>query len=159
MKPEKLSQETFAPYGTVISEKKEHCDVENEQFAFYANIALFDIPGEGTVGILEGKQREMVLKCMERHVKTPEILFQIYRDAILFVGRSDGYGTDIKDIKAFLLQQGQTVIMAPGIWHWVPYPVDADRCITQVIFKKGTSDTDYEIAELPEVIRISERKE
>jgi len=154
MKPEKLTQETFAPYGTVLSERREPCDAGNEQFAFNADVALFEIPGGGTVGILEGKQREVILKCMERHVKTPEILFQMSGDAILFVGRSDDHGTEIKAINAFLFKQGQSVLMAPGTWHWVPYPVDAKSCVTQVIFNRGTSDSDCEIVELPEFIRL-----
>lgn len=154
MKAEKLTKETFAPYGKLLSKKKECYDADNEEFAFSANITYFDIAGEGTVGLLEGKKREITLKCMERHIKTPEILFQIKSDSILFVGKSESDSAEIKEIKPFLLKQGDTVLMDPGIWHWVPFPVDTDRCVTQVIFKKATSETDCEVVELRKAVHL-----
>lgn len=154
MKLEQLTSETFAPYGKVLNQRKEDPDAENNQFTFDADITFFEWAGEGTVGILEGKRRELVLTCMERHVNTPEILFQLSGEAILAVSKPNIDSQEITGVQTFLLRQGQSILMAPGTWHWVPYPAGGDSCLTQVIFKRGTSETDCQIIDMPEAVRL-----
>lgn len=158
MKTEKLTTEAFAPYGSILSQKRSGGSVDNAEFTYTADPAVFELGGEVTAGILEGKSRAVILEKMERHLDTPEILFQILEDGILFVGTSKGGPAGIGNIKPFSLKQGDTVLLYPGTWHWVPFPEKAEKCVTQVIFKSGTSDSDCQIMDLPEPLVLSEGK-
>jgi ureidoglycolate lyase len=100
------------------------------------------------VGILTGHQREIKQEMVERHSDTMEILIQLENDAVVFLGKPASSGDEVGEIQAFEFNRGEAVALDEGVWHWVPYPVNAADCKTLVIFKEGTSANDCVIKEL-----------
>jgi len=154
LRVEELTKDSFKNYGKLLSEPKVTADAESEVFRFSADIDTFEIAGKTTVGVLEGKKREFTLSCLERHTETPEILFAIKGDSVLCVGDPRSNGDNVDGIRAFFMKQGDTVIMNKGTWHWVPFPVNVDVSLTQVIFKAETGANDMEMVVFPNAIEI-----
>ena len=156
MKLEVLTSESFADYGYLLNGTKQEPDADTPSYTYYADIVKFHMDGGITAGVLEGKKREIELTCMERHKQTPEILIAIQADTVLFVGLSNNHTSEITGIKAFLFKERDVIMMKEGTWHWVPFPTNMEKSITQVIYKNDTGKNDYQLETIAEPIRLDE---
>lgn len=154
MKPIIITEESIKGYGYLLSESKKDPILNNDHFKYISDVYKLMVDGEMTVGILFGRKREMVLKNLERHKETVEILVQLENDSVVFFAKQNDQRDSIKDIKAFYFNSGQAVVLNKGTWHWGPFPITEPECKTLIVFKKGTSQNDCDIRDLEEGIKI-----
>jgi ureidoglycolate lyase len=154
VKPVILTEESIKGYGYLLSESKKDPILNNEHFKYISDVYKLMVDGEMTVGILFGRKREMVLKNLERHKETVEILVQLENDSVVFFAKQNDQRDSIKDIKAFYFNSGQAVVLNQGTWHWGPFPIAKPECKTLIVFKEGTSQDDCEIRNLEEDVII-----
>lgn len=149
-----LTAANFKDYGYIIHNTGAKADADNEEFTYWGKVSQLKMGGVTSTGILCCHQRELIIKKMERHVNTPEVLVAVEGDSLICLSRPSNKDDEIKDIKAFYLKQGSAVALNAGAWHWVPFPINCEMSKFIVVFTQGTEDNDLEIKDLDEKIRI-----
>lgn len=92
---------------------------------------------------------------MERHLKTPEMLSAVDGDVIVCVAPpQEAPGGAFKDLRAIALRKGQSIVMAKGAWHWIPFPTGKANALVLVVFQTGTGDEDLYISDLADPASI-----
>jgi len=154
MVAQQLSKQGFANWGDYISANDRNNVLVEEDFHYVGNIAVFPLEGDVSASVLIPCKREIVLWKMERHKDTAEVCVALKNDSVFFVAQDCDGHPDIDNIQAFYLRQGDTIVFKAGIWHWVPFPVEADQC-KLLIYKNNTGDDDFYLEELTEPIKIA----
>ena len=120
---------------------------DTDALTFWSDLAEVEMGGDISLGVLTVKQRPLVCDMLERHVGGPEILIPLDTCGMVVPLAP---ATDTNDPKAvpstekiqvFLLDGSKALILNPGIWHWVPYPLVATSTFA-VIQGKGTYKED-----------------
>ena len=128
-----LTVQGFEPYGTLLApplEPDEHT-VYSETFTFYRNRCTFrSEDGILGVGVSHILKRPFRSASMERHFTTDEINVPLNGDMVALFAKPTSDDPeelpDINQVEAFLLHQGQAVVIKKGVWHWCPMPVTHD---------------------------------
>jgi ureidoglycolate hydrolase len=140
---QELSKEVFAPWGYFVS-RSDTTGISHLSTANYmGNLAAFDLGGRVSLSILNPFKREPVLKFMELHRETHEICVALYQDCIVTAARDNAGEPDPASLEAFYLKEGDTVVYAPGVWHWVPFAARAGECAQLIIYKDQTGANDF----------------
>ena len=153
-----LTAEAFSKFGRVIEVPNSKPLVERENVKFWGTIATFKVDGEAEIGICVVKKDSNILKFMERHVQTPEVIIPIKGDFVLPVAISknlddrDEY-PKAEDVEAFYIRDEQALILNKGVWHYAPLPVE-NKASFFVIFKKETTRRDLDVKEISEEVKI-----
>jgi len=98
------------------------------------------------IGLLALKKREMLIGELECHRETEEILIPIDGDFVASVcacDREPKSTIPVAEVKAFVLKRGQCMVLKPGIWHVVPFPLKGESSVI-LIFGKDTVEKDLE---------------
>ncbi len=158
LKPRELTKEGFGPYGTIIAPPGDAVAAADEShFAFYPVVSAEELSGSEMFANLVCKYRPFILKKLERHLETPEMLCALSGDSLLCVAAPSANPEilSLDDVRVFTIRQSQAVLLKPGCWHWIPYPLQKGPSLFLLLFKDGTGDNDLEIAVLPEEYNIS----
>lgn len=136
IKLQPLTQEAFVPYGTLLAMPLEADEktVFSENFTFYRNRCIFQCEdGKIGVGISQILKRPFRAGSMERHFTTDELNAPLDGDMIALFAKHESMDReelpDFTRIEAFILKQGQAVLIKKGVWHWCPMPVDHDTAM------------------------------
>ncbi len=152
-----LSKAEFAPYGKILT-LNDIADFtplgEGDDFTWTGTSEEFAIGGAGCSGMLLCRPRKMAVEKMEHHVGTVEILVAVEQDYVLCVAPKCVPEPEMDKVKAFKVKQGTVLMMDPGCWHWIPFPMAEKMAKVLVIFKDKTGDEDLVFADLPEVVEI-----
>ncbi len=152
-----LSAAEFAPYGKILT-LDDIADFNplaaGDDFTWTGTSEGFAIGGAGCSGMLLCRPREMVVEKMEHHVGTVEILVAVQQDYVLCVAPRHTPAPEMDKVKAFKVKQGTVLMMDPGCWHWILFPLTEKMARVLVIFKDKTGDEDLVFADLPEVVEI-----
>jgi mannose-6-phosphate isomerase-like protein (cupin superfamily) len=106
--------------------------------------------------ILLSHQRKPILKKLQRHRRTPEILVALQGDSVICVAEPSS-GARIRSVKTFLVKEGDAIAMRAGTWHWLPFPTKVEECKFLVMFASDTESSDLETRDLPENLKITYR--
>jgi ureidoglycolate lyase len=150
-----LDADTFAPFGLVVSPPPgEPTAVVDGALKYWADVVTVPHITEPIgVGYCTVAKRPFIQTCAERHMHTAELLQPMKGAMIVVVGPAvhpeqprqlpplDGFA-------AFRVEEGQAVVLNPGVWHYAPFAVNAPICLT-VIFKAGTSQADAIVVDFP----------
>ena len=130
---------------------------DTEEFAYWGKITELEMTEKVSTGFLVCRKREGVIKSLERHTRTPEILVALEGDSLICMARPESLsGADqIEGIQAFHVRQGEAFVMHVGTWHWVPFPISQEESKFLVVFASGTEADDLEVRDLADVIKIS----
>jgi ureidoglycolate hydrolase len=113
------------------------------------------MPAGLCAGRLECVARARSLVKMERHLRTPEMLSAVDGDAVLCVAPpQEPREGKLNDLRAILLRRGQTVVLAKGAWHWIPFPTGPSNVHFMVVFRNGTGEDDLHICDLADFATI-----
>lgn len=154
--PIELNEESFIDYGHVITKTHLSPDADNDEFKYWSKVTEFKIDGPVSTGILCPNNREMIVKCFERHINTIEVLVSLEGDSIICVGKKSTCDDEkIQGVQAFYIKQGDGIAIDEGIWHWVPYPIDKTGSKFLVMFESGTEDNDLQVKNLLDEIGIN----
>jgi ureidoglycolate hydrolase len=151
----RVTPETFAGLGQVVFKPTDQPTVTRPGLRFWSRVAAMDIPGEVEMGVLELTAQDFVFDSLERHVRTPEMFIPLQGVAIMPIGLgsgADGFPRP-EEIKGFLIDSETSIIMNPGVWHWIPYPLSpvASYLIPALV---GTPTEDREVRLLAEPLRF-----
>jgi ureidoglycolate hydrolase len=144
----------FKPYGYVISATKGKPLARNMELTYWSKVSFLKMGKIVSAGVLFVHERGAVVRSLERHRKTPEVLVALEGDSLVCFGKPSSSHGKIQGIKAFYVRQGQAICMHTGTWHWAPFPVNAKKCKFLVLFATDTETSDLEIRDLPEEVRI-----
>ncbi len=153
IKPLEFNNENFGDFGYILSSPAGTPMAENEELIYWGRVTEFGMGSAISTGVLIVNKRPPVLKSFERHLSTPEILVATEGQSVICFAKP-GSGGEAKDVKTFLVKQGDAFVMHPGCWHWAGYPVGCDKAKLLVIFAKGTEENDLEIIDLAEEVEI-----
>ena len=143
LKPEIVSADNFRPYGQVLKVPVNiQPTVHNDQVTFWKQQAEYVIDGKTEIGVLKVRKHDMDFNELENHFKTPTILICLDGSYILPVAQPSDDVPAIESVKAFIVPDGQSVVLAEKCWHGATYPIDQDEITLLVIFKKGSLEND-----------------
>ena len=131
-----LTEELFRPYGTLLAMpmKPDEKTVYSEGFTFFRNRTTFQCDdGKLGIGISHILKKPFRAGSMERHLTTDELNVPLDGDMVAIFAKPKT--TDIleipnyEEVDAFILRQGQAVVIDKGVWHWCPMPVEHDTAM------------------------------
>ncbi len=152
VKLEDPKSEAFAEhYGELVRPEECPPDADTEAFTFWDHLGDIDfsiISGAesgASVGVVKSyPQSRWFVPSLERHGETSETLIPTGGNIILVCALSQSGDTekvDLSTLKAVEVQQGQALIIKPGVWHYAPL-VKEKPVETYVIFKRNTLQQD-----------------
>jgi ureidoglycolate hydrolase len=152
-----LNSENFRDYGQVLSISKGDPMADNKEFAYWGKVTELAMTEKVSTGFLVCRKRRGVVKRLERHTKTPEILVALEGDSLVCMAKPESVvGADrIEGIQAFHVRQGDAFVMHTGTWHCIPIPVDCEETKFLVVFASGTEADDLEIRDLADAVKVN----
>ena len=145
-----LTQENFAPYGKILTvEGRIPTSGSEATHLWYQDITAIDAPA--SINMMPIFQRPYVVKTFEIHEHTEEIFYPLDGPAMVVLGQVGEL--DVGRMAAFMIPQGTGVSFAPGVWHYVPFPL-GKTTMCCVVYAKGTGETDCILRDLPEEAAI-----
>jgi ureidoglycolate hydrolase len=151
-----LTPESFRGYGSVLSVSPGTPMADSEEITYWGKVAELEMGPRVSTGYLSCKPRAGMLKQLERHLRTPEILVALRGDSLVCMARPSAPGSKVIDgLQAFHVRQGQAFAMAPGTWHWAGFPTAKTEAVFLVVFAAGTEGEDLEFTDLedPRAVR------
>jgi ureidoglycolate hydrolase len=131
LEPLPLSAEAWAPFGVLPAEEGSSADRGELRFAWddpHVNLIRHTLD---EVGGVTGDR----LRCevMFRHRTHTQVLMPLDADAVMVVAPAFvafDRRSDLAAAAAFCVRRLEAVVLAPGTWHWGPFPLDASevRC-------------------------------
>jgi len=155
IKASKLTSRGFGPYGQIISTAKGNPSSANDELTCWSKVSLLNFGKTASTTLLLCHRRESIVKKLERHVHSPEVLVALEGDSIICVGKPSSDRDAIRGLRAFHLRGGEAIAMHAGTWHYLPFPVKAKQCKLLVLFSSKTEESDLKFRDLPEEVRIT----
>lgn len=151
----KATKKNIEKYGYFIDEKLQEPLADNNNFTFWDKIAEFEMGPRVSAGIVIGHKNNKVIESIEQHKDTVEILVGLGGDALVLLGIPTNNSKKVTELKAFRIDQGETLILHSGIWHSAPVPV-SNWCRMLVLFNTDTASIDLEEIKMEETSIICE---
>jgi len=142
--------ENFSKYGYFIDEKAKESLADNINFTYWDKIAEFELGPVVSAGIVVGHENGGIVETIERHKNTAEILVGLKGDSVVLLSQPNNKANEVSELQAFIIKEGDTVVLYPGTWHSAPIPIE-DICKLLVLFNTNTPDQDLEEIELNDV--------
>jgi ureidoglycolate hydrolase len=121
-----------------------------EEYSYHQVLRPDELGESAIMAELVCRQRPLVLRTMERHLDTPEILAAMDGDMIVCAAAPgvDPARCTSAGLRAFLVRRGQALWMDKGTWHWLPFPLGSARVTALLMFREGTGESDIEFRDL-----------
>lgn len=150
-----LTAAELQPFGHLLSDSNAPIPTD-EGFGFGLTVSDLPISKNLCTGLLVCEPRSTAVSKMERHLKTPEILVALEGDSLLCLAPPTAKTKDLhKASKAFMVRQGEALVLHPGTWHWIPFPLGDTPSRFLVIFRRETGEDDLDYATLLEPIELT----
>ncbi len=149
VKVEKLTDESFAPFGQVLTTEGREFGGEEGLFRWYEKQASVDGAESVSINLLTAIERDFICKKFEAHTRTTETLLPL-TGGLIVAGIPEGEVTRER-LRAFYVPVGIGVSWAVGAWHYAPFPIGKDATCA-IIFRHNTGVDDVVFAELPEEV-------
>ena len=156
IKLEKITAETFAPFGSFSSmtqpdgyalEGEIHCFFP-DRMTMHGNCNMAYSP------ILVEKKLPRIVKAVEYHTTTSEMILPMNDDMIIHVAPATA-GTLVPELtKAFLVPMGTMVKINTAIWHLAPLPANKDVLQAMIILPECIYMNDCTVVDLPEEMQF-----
>lgn len=147
VKVQMLSEEAFAPFGTVLGTEGRPYGGEEGMYRWYEKQAAVENAQTVSVNLLTAVQRDYVFSKFERHARTTETILPL-TGGMIVAGIPAGEARADR-VQAFYVPVGQGICWAPGVWHYAPFPIGGDATCA-IIFRHGTGADDAVFETLPE---------
>lgn len=155
LKAIKLDGKAMEGIGTFLTPSAGEKPATGTEFSFGIVSAELGLSSPLCAGRLECAKRNMHVVKLERHLKTPEILSAVDGDSLVCVAPpQEPVNGSLTGMKALHVKKGESIILATGAWHWIPFPVGMDASLFLVVFHSGTGDDDLDFCELSEAVDL-----
>jgi mannose-6-phosphate isomerase-like protein (cupin superfamily) len=150
-----LSNDALRNIGRVLTPRERPLVFVGEECRYDQTVNDIGLVGPLSSGSLECAPRPKILKKMECHRKTVEMLVALDGDAVVCVAPpqepTDGV---LKGLTAVRVRVGESFVMEKGAWHWIPYPTNAQTVRFLVVFRNATGDDDMQFVNLSEPMTV-----
>ncbi|MCT1901895.1 ureidoglycolate lyase [Oceanobacillus sojae] len=131
----------FEKFGKVIEIPDTPPPKVGEGWDCWNYIAMLDVSEPIGMGLVNTKQRELIVDAMERHVSREELLIALDKEIIQPVALCGDIDDpdeqpDILTVQCFRIKPGQGIVINKGVWHSPAYPVNEDSTYLFAIEKK-----------------------
>jgi ureidoglycolate hydrolase len=148
---EALTEARFAPFGRLLrlpAPASGRATIARDAVTLYGDLArIGDVGADVEFGLALLEPREPSMDNMERHVETAELLFAVKGAFVLPLAPAAAELPAPKEVRCFVVPEGQGCVLERATWHWAPYPMQG-RCEVLVGFKAGTPANDMIIEPL-----------
>jgi len=128
----RLNDENFKDYGWTMRKPGRKADVENDQLIYWDHCAdLPNFTGNGLLGFLEVKRIPIELTMMDLLTESIRIYLSVDgKPSVQFVALNDPQtnAPDLSTLQAFVLENGDGVVIKEGVWHWTPFALSERAC-------------------------------
>ncbi len=149
-----LTNENFSSFGKVLSGGNFEPVSLEEEFSWKDISGGLNLFSPSCTGQLNCRYRDRVLKKMESHSKTPEIMVALKGDSLLCVAPAGISKPVAEEIQCFSVAEGMALMMNTAVWHWIPYPLEESGSQFLVLFRDGTGGDDLHFHTLEQSIII-----
>jgi ureidoglycolate hydrolase len=123
---EPVTGEAFSSYGTVIEAPSRPSDASAPGWTWWAEVAgLPPEPRGYGFGYLRLEPAGSSFDWAERHMRSPELIVPLGGACTVYVGPAEreepGRLPPLASFRAFRVEPGQAVLLAPGVWHGAPF--------------------------------------
>ena len=150
----KLTNENFSGFGKVLSSGSFDPVSLEEEFTWKDIAGDLNLVSPSCTGQLNCRFREKILKEVECHTKTPEIMIALKGDSLLCVAPAGIKTPEADDVRCFSVEEGAALMMNTAVWHWIPYPLKDSGSQFLVLFRDGTGEDDLHFHTLKQSIII-----
>jgi ureidoglycolate hydrolase len=149
-----LQQDTFAPYGNIVDgilNQAAPTEDDERLLTWLKGAELPSFQGDGLAVYLVTKHRQFIVGQLEVHRVCAPLIVPVSGTAFIPVANSKENGDpDIDHMAAFILEQGQAVVLHPGVWFVVPYPM-GKRAEYIFVIRKSTPSMDTRLLSIEPV--------
>jgi ureidoglycolate hydrolase len=150
-----LTSADFAEYGKVLNTVKGDPMGQSAEFNYWGKLSKLHLGGRISSGHLVALQRPPVVRKLECHAMTPEILVALEGDSAVCLAKPGISPNDAPGgIQGFRLRRGDAIALHPGTWHWIPVPIGCAKAAFLVLFAEGTEDDDMAFCDLETEIEL-----
>lgn len=143
-----LTEEAFAPFGSVIAVDVAKAEQNPGVSDWYGNVAVMGEIGSAAFNLMTVYPREAVCRRFESHRRTPEAVIPLGgRGIIIPLAPPGEFQADL--VSAFYVPGNKAVVFHPGTWHFAPYTFE-DSATFITAYRAGTPEDDIQFAELAE---------
>ncbi|GEM_PF-1320638 len=148
LKPEPLTVEGFAPYGQAVLGPTEKPNYEGDGWISLFPAGQTHVP-KGELGwvLTKPPKQGLIVTGMEREPEV-EIMWPVTGALIHVVAlpgnlKNHSEQPDALTAKAFVLHPGQVIIMHPGTWHYVSFPLEPKETFYYFLTKNHLRETGW----------------
>jgi ureidoglycolate hydrolase len=155
-----LTQEAFAPYGTVVRPPDRSQDATGPGWRWWAETVLLE--GDGRrwgIGYLDLEPAPAPgFDWAERHLRSTEAIIPVSGGCLVYVARADHLdgperAPAFEALEVFRVPAGSGVVMRPAVWHGAPL-ADGGPAKAIVLLLEGTGREDVTMVRFDEAIGI-----
>lgn len=150
IKVEELTREAFAPFGAYYDfANPDGYALTGEIHRFYPDRLRDAYLGHaGFSALTVRKPERMVVRSIEYHTRSAEIVLPLNDDAVLHVAPASN-GVPVTELaKAFLVPKNTMVQLNPGVWHLCALPVREQVLQALIVLPECTYANDCTVVEL-----------
>jgi len=149
IKPEELTVEGFAPFGLAILKPRPPAPKSGNDWDCWFPLGTLS-RGEMAVGVVVTRPCNALITAMEREPKT-ECILPVNSPIIQAVALPGDLADHMECPKAsavriFIVRPGQSIIMAPGTWHWAALPLYDKECVYFFITEPHPAEPGREVS-------------
>ena len=152
IKAQPLTKKAFAPYGEYYSmSNPDGYALCGEIHRFYPDRVLANECGNvGFSPILVKKPQTMLIKQVEYHTTTCELILPLNDDMIVHVAQPSAGKPIPEETKAFIVPKNTLIKMNACVWHLAPLPKNAEEVSVMIILPECTYINDCIVVDLKE---------
>ena len=150
IKAQPLTKKDFAPYGEYYSmTKPDGYALCGEIHKFYPDRVIASQNGNvGFSPIAVKKPEKMLIKQVEYHTTTSELIIPLNDDMIVHVAQPSAGKPIPEHTKAFIVPKGTIIKMNACVWHLAPLPRRKDELNAMIILPECTYMNDCIVVDL-----------
>lgn len=121
-----VTNENFHPYGYIanIADPSDSYSIGECPSVFYRDMVLAPNADSAPMafGSLKIDMHPYIIKDVEYHTYTCEVMMPLDDDMIIYVGPASNDALELDKLKAFLIPKDTLIVLRAGTWHGAPYP-------------------------------------
>ena len=152
IKLQPLTVEAFRPYGEFycMDEPDGHA-LKGELHSFYPDrMTVYHSGMSAFSPIVVNKPDRMIVKQVEYHTTTAEMIMPLNDDMILHVAQPSAGAPITSETKAFIVPKNTLIKMNTCVWHLAPLPLDEPQLLAMIVLPECTYMNDCTVVDLSE---------
>jgi ureidoglycolate lyase len=142
IRPVRATAESVRRFGSVVSHPTGTPTSQAHDYKFWSDLTSFSIEGETEIGLCTVyRQPTSLIKGMERHLQTPEILIPVDAPFVVPLLLDE---RPLAEAVAFRVDLGEAIVIGKGVWHAACLPVGKEESSYFVLFRRGTPHQDIQ---------------